>query len=484
MLTGVLTAAVWVKSTSRTSLPQEVTVAVLPMESLGGDSVQVDLASGLSSEVAFELDRLPGVRVMSQRALGSYRGSREISPAELGRKLGVSYLVMGTYRELAGRLQVRPRLLDANSGAVLWVEEFEREKRDYSGIRSAIALAVGDALRRLLAPDVAARPKQGREPRRPNPEAYRLYILAQRALDKRGLNVQSSVDNFSLAVAIDSNYAEAWAGLSLARALTPWFSDVPSRAIAAKLRDAAIRAIRLDSTLAAPHVALGLMHFEAYRWDSAGTEFRIGVRLRGPTDVEPLVQYGRYLFQIGRLREALEQFRRARETEPASALVSAWTASAFETSGRLDSARVEMEHAEQSDSNNFMTINVGSRIRLTLGQRAEARRLAARISNTPNGLYIFAALGDTAVVRAWLRKDDATMPKPWMSWTRRAYIMMGLGDTTAVMEALEKAADAQELPWITPLAPMLQPVWRSARFRKFVERVGLGDIKLPPDTTR
>ena len=477
-------AAAWAVTHRPASLPQEVTVAVLPMESLGGDSVQVDLASGLSSEIAFELFRVPGVRVMSQRALGSYRGSRDIDPAQLGREFGARYLVLGTNREHAGKLQVRAKLLDATTGAVLWSNEFERDLHDYSGVRTAIALAVGDTLRRLLAPEVAARPVQGHAPRKVDPEAYRLYILAQRALDKRGLNVKSSVDNFSSAVAIDSNYAEAWGGLSLARALTPWFSDVSSRAIAAAVRDAAARAIRLDSTLAAPHVALGLVHFEAYRYDSAGVEYRTGVSLRAPTDVEPLVQYGRYFMQLGRPSDALEQFLLARQTEPASALVSAWTAEAFKRSGHLDSALVEIARAEQNDSTNFGTLIFGARIQLDAGRRDRARQLAARVPNAPDALNVRAALGDTAVVNAWLRKDDATIPKAWMSWTKRAHIMIGLGDTTAAMDALERAADATELPWNLAGDFTLSPLSRNPRYRRLVQRIGLDHVKVPPSNQR
>ena len=474
----------WVASHRAPPLPQEVTVAVLPMFSIGGDSLQRDIANGLSDEVAFELFRVPGVLVMSKVALASFHITREINPVTFGRKVGARYLVMGTYRVQAGRLQVQSKLLDATNDSVLWDDLLDRDTNDLSGIRSTIALAVGETLRRRLAPDVAAKPRQGRDPRKVNPEAFRLYILAQRALDKRGLNVQSSVDNFERAVAIDSNYAEAWAGLSLARALTPFFSDVAAPKISAALRNAAAHALRLDSTLAAPHVALGLMHFEAARWDSAGAELKIGVRLRAPADVEPLVQYGRYFVQRGRMREALEQFLLARRTEPASALLLAWTASALELSGHLDSALAEIVRAEQSDSNNFMTLNVGSRLRLQFGQRAEARRLASRISQTPNGLYVLAAVGDTAVVRAWLHKDDATVPKPWMSWTKRANIMIGLGDTTAAMDAFEKAADAQEIPWISPFAAAFKPLLRSARFRRIVQRAGFDDVMLPADTTR
>jgi len=92
---------------------------------------------------------------------------------------------------------------------------------------------------------------------------------------------------------LDTRYVNAFSGLSLALALTPYFKNTSSHEVSAEVRIAAQRALRLDPTLARPHVALGLLHQNAYAWDSAGVDLQLAVRLRSLDDIEPLVQYAR-----------------------------------------------------------------------------------------------------------------------------------------------------------------------------------------------
>ncbi|HUQ19339.1 MAG TPA: serine/threonine-protein kinase, partial [Gemmatimonadaceae bacterium] len=298
--------------------PAELSVAVLPLIT-GADSLQRELAYGLSDEIAIALVKVPGVRVMSRRGVAASRESGDVDPAITGKALGAQYLVMGSLRQSAGRLTVLARLVRANDGAMLWADQYDRSLDDLGAIREMIAKSVGDSLRRRSGISGVA----GVSTRRPSPpgEPYRLYVLGQRALNLRGRSIGASVDLFRHATELDTLYAEAFSGLSLALALSPYFQPISAPQVAGNATAAARRALRLDPTLGLPHVALGLVHMHAYQWDSAQTEFETAVRLRDPGDVEPLVQYGRYLIFRARTREALTQFLIARNTEPASALV-------------------------------------------------------------------------------------------------------------------------------------------------------------------
>ena len=358
--------------------------------------------------------------------------------------------------------------------------------RDYADVREAIAVAAGDTLRKLLAPSIASRARTGKSPRVVNPDAYRFYMLGQRALDRRGLSVQVSVEHFSRAVAIDSNYAEGWAGLSMALALTPWFTNIRADAVAPEVRSAAARVLQLDSTLAPPHVALGLMHQLAYQWDSAETELRRGVQLRSATDVEGLVQYGRHLEERGRRREAMTQYLTARKTEPASALVSAWMAHAFFANGRLDSALAEISRAIQSDSSNFPALLLASLIYVGAGDTAKALRSVSRLPMSPNAIYLLSGTYDTAAALERVRKLERMTPQSGIASMSRAYAMLGIGDTSAAMTALESATDAHESwpSWGGVTDPIYGQLWGSARFRRLITRAGLGDVKLPPSAPR
>ena len=480
-------AFVAVRSRAAAPLP-DVTVAVLPLQSDGDEPVQRALAAGLSDEVAIELFRVPGLHVMSRRGVDNYREQRNMDTDKLGRALGARFLVMGNVREVNGRLRVLASLVRATDGAVLWSDRFDRAQNELGVVRTEMARAIGDTLRRLVPASARIGPSaRAPTPRVVNPEAYRLYVLAQRALDRRGQSIRSSIDNFQQATVIDTNYAEAWAGLSLARALTPFFTPITSQAIEPAVRAAAMRALSLDSSLATAHVALGLAHQHAYRWDSAATEFQTAVRLRTAGDVEPVIQYGRHLLFRGRVQDGMQQLMLARQTEPASAVVSSWLSYAFYLDGQLDSALSESRHADQSDSTNGFALTQGMMLRLHLGLTAEARHYLDRISPyVPEALYGLSALGDSAEAMTRLRHMEAQLPRPGSVFFGRASAMLGLRDTAAALLALERSTDAREL-WPahrSVLEPFYAPLWPSARFRALLQRVGLGDIKLPSHPPR
>ena len=468
-----------------TAAASDVTVAVLPLQSGGGDTVQRALAEGLSDEVATELFKVPGVRVMSRRGVGNYRNQREIDTEKLGRELGVSFLVMGTLREVDGRLRVLASLVRASDGAVLWSDRFDRAQNELGAVRSNIAEAVGDTLAHIAGTSGAsaqAATRRSKE-RTIDPEAYRLYVLAQRALDRRGISMQLSVDNFRQATAIDSTYAAAWAGLSLAQALTPYFTPGSAPAMAPQVRSSAARALSLDSTLATPHVALALALQHAYKWDSAETEHRIAVRLRTAGDVEPLIQYGRHLLFRGRVQEGMEQLMLARRTEPASAVISSWVAYAYYLGGQLDSALAESRRGFQNDSTNGTMLNASALIRQRLDMPAEARRFAEKIPPVHYVLaYVLSAQGDSASAMARLRESLAQHPmqRPNAHVTR-AYAMLGARDTSAALTELEKATDSGQLwpSFQSVVDPVYESVWPASRFHELLRRVGLGDIALP-----
>ena len=235
-----------------------MTVAILPLVSVG-DSVQRDLAYGLSDEIATALVKVPGVRVMSRRSIAGSREQRDLDTEKAGQSLGAQYLVMGSLKEVGGRLTVLASLVHARDGAVMWADRFDRAPNELADVRDEIARSVGDSLRVKAGQPAAIRPR-GQPARAANADAYRFYVLGQRALTLRGQSLRSSVDNFRRAIELDTLYAKAFSGLSLALALTPYFQNTSSHEVSAEVRSAAQRALRLDPTLAQPHVALGVLH--------------------------------------------------------------------------------------------------------------------------------------------------------------------------------------------------------------------------------
>lgn len=462
------------RAPARAAVSDERTVAVMPLRSLDGDSVQQDLANGFSDEIARALLEVPGIRVVSRRGVGNYGGQRNVDPKIIAQKLGARFLVMGSLRASTGRLVVLVQLFDAKDAQVLWFDRFDGEESDLGLVREAIARSVGDTLRRITGISTqAAQPQLAAHV--PNPVAYRLYILAQRAMYKRGLSIQQNVDMFRRATELDTLYANAYSGLGMALALSPFFQPAPAQSVGAEATRAALRALQLDSTLVQPHVALGLVHQHAYDWDRAEKEFRAALSI-DERDVEARVQYGRHLLFRDRPNEALVQFLAASKEDPASALVSSWVSYTYYVRGQLDSAVAESIRAFEDDSTNTTTLCLGALVRLKAGRLNEARDFIARGQQANEAVfYVLAGLGDTATAMERVRKLENMPRGRWRTETSRAYAMLGAGDTARALTALEGATDAHEIwPTLESIRdPIFDSVRGSARFQQLLRRVGL-----------
>ena len=450
-----------------------IPVAVLPLTSIGGDSLQPLVAGGLSDDIQAALVRYPWVRVISRDGARAYRDSVNIQ--SISKQLGASYLVRGSFRTIAGVTTVRAELIRASDRGVVWAGEFERPQ-ELAVVRDAIAEAVSDSLRpRSTAAGSVARPThRGRD------DAYRLYLMGKRKLDQRGQSIGESIELFRQAVALDTLSAPAYSGLGLALALSPYFHAVSATSVEGEATRAAQRALTLDAHLSEPHVALGLLSTTAWDWERAEDEFRAAIAI-DPHDVEARVQYGRYLLFRNRDAEALKEFQLARMGDPASAVASLWTAYAYMLSGQIDSAEKELDRTIAINPRGRTTTALGPRIRLAAGRTDEARALA--LLDPPmreEAMFTLAVTGRRDTVLARLKRLDAMRPQPWLGETARAYAWMGLGDTARALAALERATDGHELwPVFVPVNDQIYDAVRaSPHFRALLLRV-----RLPSDFT-
>jgi serine/threonine-protein kinase len=269
------------------------TIAVLPLRSLGGDSLRgQDLASGLSDEIAAALVKVPGVRVKSRDGVSGF-GGREIDPRAAGKELGARFLVMGSLRGTGKGFRVTARLVSAEDGSDLWADVIERADGDFTVAREEMVRSIAQTLREKFGSPFGETGIANKPSHSVNPEAYTLYILGQRALDRRNQSIRASVEMFKRATRLDTLFANAYSGLSMALALTPYFQSTPASEVFDEAITSAEFALHLDPTLAQPHIALGMIYQTVYEWDRAGKQLRIAVDT-DPHDVEARMQYGRF----------------------------------------------------------------------------------------------------------------------------------------------------------------------------------------------
>jgi eukaryotic-like serine/threonine-protein kinase len=459
--------------------PPPITLAVLPFGNIGGDSALLASTLGLGDEVFTALQRVPRLQMRSRNGARAFAGHLGVDEREVGKKLLVDYVVEGDMREESGRWLVIARLTRTADATELWSQKFAANDHEQLVVAEQIANEIAAQLRQrfpmVLGATIALKPNQVTT----DPEAHRLYVLGQELLSRRGQSVSESADRFRAAIQRDSMYAGAYAGLSMALALYPYFEPAPPADVEAELTRSAARALQLDSTMSQPHVALALAAQHRWDWKLAEQELLTALRL-APTDVEAHVQYGRLLLRLGRFIGALQELSLARVQDPASPLVLSWVAHAFIGLDQMDSALTVSTQSVQGNVQNYTATLAHAQALLLTGRRDSARALIARMNPLrPNGAFIMAAAGDSTLAWSKVRALNAAAPRSAFVHTAEAYLLFGIGDTTRALAALELATDAHEMwPELTGATDRaFDRVRGSERFHAILRRVGL---PLPP----
>ena len=237
---------------ARPPAPPPNSVAVLYFDNLSRDTADAFLADGLTDELITRLSQVGRLQVKSRFASERARGHRAVDARELGRTLGAAYLVRGSLQEAGGRVRVNVALIQARTGTQVWGEVYERGG-DLLAIQAEIARAVAGAITGRLLPQ--ERTALGRLRTR-DPAAYDLYLRgvgASYAFSEAGL--RAALEFLDRAIAGDSGFADAYAQKAVA-----WVNladgYVDGREGYARAREAADRALHLDSSLAMAYAVL------------------------------------------------------------------------------------------------------------------------------------------------------------------------------------------------------------------------------------
>jgi TolB-like protein/Tfp pilus assembly protein PilF len=298
-------------------------LAVLPFENLG-PADQDYFVDGVTDEIRGRLTGLPALRVTSRSSSSQYRKTTK-SPQELGRELGVQYLLTGTVRwdksgDGAGRIKVSPELIAVSSGASKWQQSFDASISDVFQVQADVAGRVAQALNVALS-DTTRR--QLAEKPTANLAAYDAYLRGRSYEQRARLNVEPQLlaiarDQYRQAIAADSGFGLAWAGLA---DVSRWLqrrdpSDTASRALA---RRAAERAVALAPAAPESHLAMGdVLNEVEHDLARATTEYETALRLQ-PGNAEVLTAIAYNQWGRGRRDSALGTMQRAVALDPRSA---------------------------------------------------------------------------------------------------------------------------------------------------------------------
>jgi len=431
-------------------------LAVFPFADMSPEGDQAYFSDGITEELLNVLAKVRELKVAARTSAFAFKGG-DLTAQQLGDTLQVAYLVEGSVRKAGERLRITAQLIDTRDGSHLWSEQYDRTLDDVFAIQTEIAEAIAGELRVPLGlddPDDLVTPTA-------DLEAYDLYLAGRARMRERGDGVAEAIRLYEAAIARDSNWAPAWAGLAESRATLPWYLPGPyaDRPWAENLdaaERAAERALALDPANATAWVALGNVHRERWDWQESEEAYERALAL-DPDNVEAHQQYAEYLAYVGRLDEALAAAHRALRLDrvPIRLNIVGWTAM---LNLRYDEALAAYDEADRIDPEDRLGFLGFNRFRTYVhaGRWGEAREQVGRMQGVMSADL-------RAALHAW---PAGQLPSPeFVSLVSEgdggslgAMLWMALGEKERALEAFESYRGREFGERTRIWSPLLEPL--------------------------
>ncbi len=292
-------------------------VAVLPFRNIGGDPDHAFFSDGLAEDLIDALSRIPALRVASRASAFRFRDP-DTPASEIGAALSVGAIVQGSVRRAGGKLRVTAQLVDAATGFQMWSEKYDREMADLFDLQDEIVSSLASALTPALTGGGTGAVRRPTD----NLDAYEQYMKGRHYWHQRSpTTLRLAIQSFEQAIALDANYALAYAGLADSWALYRPYGWLPVDACRPPAEQAIGRAMVLAPQLPEVQFSKGLHDFYfAKHWRQAERHFRRAVELN-PRASLARAYFGVFLASDYRLDEARAQSAAAIEADPLSPFI-------------------------------------------------------------------------------------------------------------------------------------------------------------------
>jgi TolB-like protein/DNA-binding winged helix-turn-helix (wHTH) protein/Tfp pilus assembly protein PilF len=487
-ITCVLAAAVSIyllQSRSRASSPPppagRLMLAVLPFENLTGDAGQDYFSDGLTEEMISQLGSLdPQHLGVIARTSVMYYKNRPQQLQQVGRELGVQYVLEGSVRRDSSRVRITAQLILIKDQSHLWAQQYDRELKDLLALQGEIARQISHEIEATLGDHGSVRvPTQDRSS--PSYEAFDLYLKGQYFLNKRTMEgFQRAIEYFQQAIAKDPSYARAYASLADSYALISGYSAAPPGQFMPKARAAALQALKLDDSLAEAHTAYALIvqNYD-YDWQTSDREFRRAIELN-PNYATAHHWYAEHLSWMGRFDEALAESHRALQLDPFSLIIACDNGAILYNARQYDRA-IEQFRAVRELDPNFARTSLIVHSYEQKGMFAEALVDLAGTSppwsGSPYGAaelaYIYGRTGQLEKAQLWLTKLEAMNRRHPLDPAVFVRPNIGMGNKEQALVWLERAyAQHANSMMLLKVDPVYDPLRDEPRFQSLLRRMG------------
>ena len=401
-------------------------VAVLPFQNLSGDPQNEYFSDGTTEEIITKLSKIQNLQVSSRMAVARFKGS-QLDVKQIGKELGVRYILVGSVRRAENRVRISAQLLDAGTGFNLWAEDFDRDLKDVFSVQEETALKIADALNLKLTPQEQQAVKKRYTQ---DVQAYDAYLRGRFTVANFidiPAKLESARRDFESAMQRDPNYAPALAGLAWVDG--QYYRNISSDpALLQNAEKFAERARAIDPDLSAAHNALGFVAASRYDYRKAADEFREATRLdpqdglafdylswalayQQPPDAAgaekaakeglrlgfetsaSYYHFGRALMLEGRYDEAIEAMNHSQTLSPASGTPSFGLAQIYLAKGDYDKALTYWMRQPEMQRNTSLELFWEASIYAARGEKDKA--LASLERALEKGFNDFAAIDNS-----------------------------------------------------------------------------------------
>ncbi len=459
------------------SLPQK-SIAVLPFDNLSRDPDNAFFAEGVQDEILTRLAKVADLKVIARTSTQKFK-SAPADLREVAKQLDVTNILEGSVQKVNDQVRVNVQLINALTNAHLWAEIYDRKLSDIFAVQSDIAKTVADTLQAKLTG--AEKQMMAAQPTT-DTAAYELYHKGRSLWEKRsGDNIPKAIAFYEQAIARDPNYALAYAGLSSAYIILPFWAGVDRLDASSKAKDAALKALRLDPNLAEAHLALGkVLFFSEIDLPGALREYQRAIELQ-PNDATAHHWLGNdALAALGRFEEAIAQGKRAVELDPLSPVINTDLGTTFYYAHRYeDSARQLRKTLEIDPTFFYAHFNLGIALQAAgdlSGAITEYEKAKQLSDNTYVSMLCAQAKAYAGNKDAALRMlndlDEISKHREVVGYLR-ALLYLSLDNKDEALRWLEqdlKERDGSNISWIK-VDPLLDSLHGDPRFEALVQKV-------------
>lgn len=422
--------------------PQRAMLAVLPFVNLSGDTHEDYFADGLTEEMIAQLGQLQPAQlgVIARTSIMRYKDTKE-SVAQIGRELGVGYLLEGSVRRGGDRVRVTAQLIQAADQTHLWAETYERPLTDVLNIQREVAEKITHSLsiELLLAPaNISASSHL-------NLESYDKYLLGLHELGQRTRESETrAIQYFQEAIVKDPNNARLHAALAQAYAAMRTYYSSPTE-VMPRAKEAALRALELDPNLASAHVMLAdVLVFFDWDWLAGEKEYRRALEIN-PNLPEAQLGYASYLATLGRFDEAISRVQQAYLLDPIALESREEALWIYYFSGRMPETIEQARKTIELEPAAGLPYAMLSLAYAQMGQRAETLRAAenaVRFADSPTVITTAASalarIGQSGRAEELLRIALQQAKERYVCRFIVGATYVDLGDKKKALESLEQ----------------------------------------------